>query len=49
MIQNNTFMENGSHGTGVLYIERMPNVNILDDNVFSSNTDKDDLNTKVLP
>ena len=27
----------------------MPNVNILDDNVFSSNTDIDDLNTKVLP
>ena len=48
IMSNNTFEENGSHGTGVVYIERMPNVDILDDNVFSSNTDSIDANTYVV-
>ena len=45
---NNTFEENGSHSYGVVDIHRMPNVDILDDNVFSSNTDALDFNSKVL-
>ena len=48
-IQKNTFENNGSHGVGVVFIEGMPNVEILDDNVFSSNTDAVDFKTKVLP
>ena len=45
---NNTFEENGSHGDGVVYIYGIPNVDILDDNIFSSNTDKIEFNTEVL-
>ena len=45
---NNTFEENGSHGNGVVHIDKMPNVEIEDNNVFLSNTDAVDLNTKVL-
>ena len=47
-MRSNTFEENGSHGDGVVYIDGMPNVEILDDNVFSSNSDAVDFNTKVL-
>ena len=45
---NNTFDNNGSHGKGVVHILYMPNVDILDGNVFSSNTDKIEFNTEVL-
>ena len=47
-LHDNTFDENGSHGNGVIYIDTIPNVDISDDNVFSSNTDEVDLNTKVI-
>ena len=45
---NNSFEDNGSHGTGVVAIEAMPNVEISGDNVFSSNTDSVDFNAAVL-
>ena len=45
---NNTFEENGSHNQGVLYIYRMTNVNILNDNVFKGNTDELDLKNEVI-
>ena len=45
---NNTFENNGSHGKGVFYIGYMLNVDILDGNVFQSNTDKIEFNTEVL-
>ena len=47
-MRNNTFEDNGSHSRGVLYIVRMPNVEITDDNIFSNNMDEYDLNTKVI-
>ena len=47
-LHHNTLEENGSHGNGVLYIATMPNVDISDNNVISSNTDEVDLNTKVI-
>ena len=47
-MRNNTFENNGSHGFGVVYIGRMPNLEILDDNIFSYNSDKVDLKTKVI-
>ena len=46
-IYNNTFEDNGAHSTGVLFIEQMPNVEILHDNIFSFNTDEVDFNTAV--
>ena len=48
IMRNNKFEENGSHGDGVVYISGIPNVDILDDNIFSSNTDKIEFNTEVL-
>ena len=47
-MRNNTFEENGSHGYGVIDIEEMPNVEISENNRFSSNTDSHDFDTKVL-
>ena len=47
-MSNNTFENNGSHGNGVVYIDGMPNVDILDDNVFLSNSDAVTFNREVL-
>ena len=36
-IANNDFVDNGSHGAGVLYISKMPNINISGS--FTRNTE----------